>query len=150
MPWNWQRPDWPKFTWDSARLAAVENEFLVETGAFAGAVKHLLPEDRDQLTVESMTTEAVTTSEIEGEVLDRASVQSSIRKQLGLAAESRRARPAEQGIAEMIVDLHRSFADALSQETLFRWHQMLLRRRRDLLDIGRYRTASSPMQVVSG
>src|SRR5207244_2904910 len=97
-----------------------------------------------------MSTEAVTTSEIEGEVLDRASVQSSIRKQLGLAAESRRERPAEQGIAEMMVDLHRSFVGPLSQEVLFKWHQMLLRGRRDLLDIGRYRTGSSPMQVVSG
>jgi len=34
-------------------------------------VKHLHGDERDQLTVEAMSTEAVTTSEIEGEVLDR-------------------------------------------------------------------------------
>ena len=61
-----------------------------------------------QLAVEALSTEAVTTSEIEGEILDRASVQSSIRKQLGLSVEERRVRPAEQGIAEMMVDLYRS------------------------------------------
>lgn len=77
------------------------------TGVVVGTIKHLAPDEREQLTVETMSTEALTTSEIEGEILDRASVQSSIRKQLGLSTESRRVGPAEQGIAEMMVDLYR-------------------------------------------
>src|ERR1700690_4313697 len=105
MIWNWQKPDWPHFSWDRARLANPEAHFLVETGLLAGVFKHLGPEHREQLTVEAMSMEAVTTSEIEGEILDRASVQSSIRKQLGLTADHRRIRRAEQGIAEMMVDL---------------------------------------------
>jgi Fic family protein len=96
-----------------------------------------------------MSTEAVTTSEIEGEILDRVSVQSSIRKQLGLPTEERRVRPAEQGIAEMMVDLYRSFAEPLSEGMLFRWHRMVMSGRRDLKDVGRYRTGAEPMQVVS-
>lgn len=40
-----------------------------------------------------MSTEAVTASEIEEEILDRASDQSSIRKQLGLTSDDRRVRP---------------------------------------------------------
>ncbi len=140
MPWNWQKPDWPNFSWDKARLAQAEEQFLLETGMFVGTVKHLGPEDREQLKVDAMSTEALTTSEIEGEILDRASVQSSIRKQLGLATDERRARPAEQGIAEMMVDLYRGFSEPLSDETLFAWHQMLVRGRGDLRDIGRYRT----------
>ena len=95
MTWNWQQPDWPTFQWDRAHLEAAEKEFLVGGGMFVGTVRHLGNEERDQLTIEAMSTEAVTTSEIEGEVLDRASVQSSIRKQLGLAADERRVRPAE-------------------------------------------------------
>ena len=39
--------------------------------------------------IDALSVEAVTTSQIEGEVLDRASVQSSIRKQLGFAADKR-------------------------------------------------------------
>jgi len=119
-------------------------------GVFVGTVKHLGAEDTEQLTVDQMSSEAVTTSEIEGEILDRASVQSSIRKQLGLAAGSRGARPAERGIAEMMVDLYRTFAAPLSEETLFAWHRMLVRGRHDMRDMGRYRTSSEPMQVVSG
>jgi Fic family protein len=65
-----------------------------------------------------MTGEAVTTSEIEGEILDRANVQSSIRRELGLATDKRRVKPAEQGIAEMMVDLYRGFAQPLSEEMM--------------------------------
>src|SRR6516225_7875317 len=101
MSWNLEKPDWPKFRWNQARLALAEKEFLIGSGMLAGTVKHLADEEHEQLTVESMSTEAVTTSEIEGEVLDRASVRSSIRRQLGLAADNRRAAPAEQGVAEM-------------------------------------------------
>lgn len=150
MTWNWQRPDWPHFTWDKTRLAKAEEQFLLEAGMFAGTVKHLGPHDHEQLTVEAMSTEALTTSEIEGDILDRASVQSSIRKQLGLAADNRRVTPAEQGIAEMMVDLYRRFAEPLSNEMLFAWHNMLVHGRRDLRDIGRYRTDEEAMQVVSG
>src|SRR5882762_7866517 len=113
-------------------------------------VKHLAKEDVQQLRVEAMSTEAVTTSEIEGEILDRASVQSSIRKQLGLTVEERRVRPAEQGIAEMMVDLNGSFREPLSRETLFRWHKMIVSGRRDVKEVGKYRTGKEPMQVVSG
>ena len=150
MPWNWQKPDWPDFSWDKTRLAKAEEQFLLETGVFAGAIKHLGPDDREQVTVESMSTEALTTSAIEGEILDRASVHSSIRKHLGLAVDKRRARPAEEGVAEMMVDLYRRFQEPLSDEMLFAWHRMVVRGRRDLSDVGRYRTGDQPMQVVSG
>src|SRR5262252_8103111 len=108
MTWNWQQPDWPKFAWKAARLAAAEQQFLVAGGTFVGAIKHLGEDDRNQLTVEAMSTEAVTTSEIEGEILDRASVQSSIQRQLGLAADDRRVGAKEQGISEMMVGLYKT------------------------------------------
>src|ERR1700688_2249700 len=100
MTWNWQQPDWPLFAWDCARLQTAEQQFLLGGGVLVGTVKHLGSEEKDELTVEAMSSEALTTSEIEGEILDRASVQSSIRKQLGLETGTRRVRPAEQGVAE--------------------------------------------------
>lgn len=150
MIWNWQKPDWPNFRWDRARLEAAEKQFLISGGVFVGAVRHLAKEERDELTIEAMSTEALTTSEIEGEILDRPSVQSSLRKQLGIAANERRVRPAERGIAEMMVDVYRSFAEPLSAETLFRWHRMVMSGSRNLRLVGRYRTGAEPMQVVSG
>jgi len=150
MTWNWQKTDWPNFRWDETRLETAEKEFLVNGGVFIGTVRHLGQEERDHLTVEAMSTEAVTTSEIEGEILDRASVQSSLRRQLGLATDERRIRPAERGIAEMMVALYRSFAEPLSDEMVFRWHRMLMSGSRNLRDVGRYRSGAEAMQVVSG
>lgn len=150
MIWNWERPDWPNFTWDDTLLRKAEERFLVGAGVVSGALKHLDSTDRQELTVDAMSAEAVTTSEIEGEILDRTSVQSSIRRQFGLDADRRPVKPAEQGIAEMMVDLYRGFAIPLSDETLWGWHRMVTKGRRDLRNIGSYRTDHEPMQVVSG
>lgn len=150
MLWNWQQADWPHFTWNDSRLAKAEERFLLGAGIFLGTVKHLGDPERELLTVEAMSNEALTTSEIEGEILNRDSVQSSIRRQLGLVSDHRRVPPAEQGIGEMMVDLYRNFAGPLDHDTLFGWHRMLTSGRRDLRDIGRYRTHPEPMQVVSG
>ena len=150
MTWNWQQPDWPHFTWDRARLHKAEEHFLVGTGMFVGALKHLPAPDQEQLTIEAMSMEAVTTSEIEGQILDRASVQSSLRRQFGLAADRRRVGPAEEAISRMMVDLYRSHDKPLSGKMLFSWHRMLFAERRGLRDIGRYRTGNEPMEVVSG
>lgn len=119
-------------------------------GVVLGAMRHLDGESRARLVVDEMSEDAVTSSEIEGEVLDRESVQSSIRRQLGLATDARRVSPAEQGIAEMMVDLYRGFNRTLDEETLCTWHGMLMSGRRDLRNVGRYRAGRDPMQVVSG
>ena len=39
MRWNWQQPDWPKFTWQQPRLARAEQQFLLGAGTLVGAVK---------------------------------------------------------------------------------------------------------------
>jgi Fic family protein len=150
MIWNWQHPDWPNFTWDPTKIAGAEDQFLLGSGVVIGSVKHLDEQEHQHLLVELMSGEAVTTSKIEGEVLNRTSVQSSIQRQLGLAEDKRRASPAEHGIAEMMVDLYRSFREPLSQEMLFSWHRMVTAGRRDLADTGRYRAGNEPMQIVSG
>jgi len=150
MEWIWQQPDWPNFDWDKARFAKAEERFLIEAGVCVGAIKHLGSDDRDQLIIEAMSTEALTTSEIEGEILDRVSAQSSIRRQLGLGTDNQRVASAEQGIAEMMVDVYLSFAEPLSDDRLFAWHRMVTSGRQDLKDIGCYRTDKEPMQVVSG
>jgi Fic family protein len=150
MLWNWQRTDWPEFKWDREKLAAAENQFLRDGGVLVGTARHLGEDDRNRLQVEAMSAEALTTSKIEGETLNRSSVQSSVQRQLGLAFEKRRATPAEQGISELMVDLWRGYAEPLSNKVLFAWHEMTTKGRHDLKDVGRYRTSREPMQVISG
>jgi Fic family protein len=149
MLWNWEQPDWPNFSWDRTRLVQAEEQFLHGTGVLIGSAKHLGDDDRTRLIVEGMSGEAVTTSEIEGEILNRASVQSSIQRQLGIATDRRRIAPAEQGISELMVDHYRTVPEPLTEGMLSGWHRMTMSGRRDLNDVGRYRTSAEPMQVVS-
>jgi Fic family protein len=150
MQWNWQQDDWPQFSYQKSALADLEALFLRQSGVFLGAMKHVGAEDKDTLTVDLMSTEALKTSEIEGEILNRDSLQSSIRRNFGLDDKNPKIPPAEQGIAEMMVDLYKTFKQPLSHEQLFAWHGMLMKGRRDLHTPGAYRTHDDPMQVVSG
>jgi Fic family protein len=150
MKWNWQQKDWPHFTYDSALLKEREETFLLKSGVFLGTFQYLGEIDKSALIVDLISDEALKTSEIEGEILNRDSVQSSIRRHFGLAVDNRRVPPAEQGIGEMSADLYRDFEKPLSQEILFNWHALLMKGRRDIHEVGIYRTHIEPMQVVSG
>jgi Fic family protein len=150
MTWNWEKPDWPNFTHDSGALEPLEKQFLLKSGEFIGAYKHIGPDDQETLKIELISDEAVKTSEIEGEILNRDSVQSSLRHQLGLGVEQPGVKPAERGISKMMVDLYRGFATALADKTMFAWHTMLLTGDNSIKVIGGYRTHADAMQVVSG
>jgi Fic family protein len=150
MPWNWQHRDWPKFLFRTELLAEREATFLRQCGVIVGTMRHFPDEERLPLIVELISTEALKTSEIEGELLDRDSVQSSLRRQFGLQADTRRAEPAELGIAQTLSDLYRRFGSPIDHATLFQWHTWLMQGRTDLREIGKYRTHAEPMQVVSG
>lgn len=150
MRWNWQQPDWPNFAYDAARLRSREDQFLKSAGMLVGVIAHLDADDRQNLSIELLAQEAVDSSAIEGEILDRASVQSSVAKHLGIKADHRRANAAEAGAAELMASLFHSYREPLSDAMLFHWHALLMNGRRDLADIGRYRTHADPMQIVSG
>jgi Fic family protein len=150
MAWNWEQPEWPEFTYDPAVMEPLERQFLLHSGEFIGAFKHVGTDDRDTLKIELIGDEALKTSEIEGEVLDRDSVQSSLRQQFGLGSDQRQVPPAERGIAEMMVNLYKTFGEPLTHETMFAWHKMLMGGEERIRVIGGYRTHSDPMQVVSG
>lgn len=150
MTWNWQQKDWPQFRYDPTALAALEDKFLHQSGILLGAYKHIRDDDKQALTISLISEEALKTSEIEGEYLNRDSLQSSVRRQFGLQTDNGNISPAEQGIAEMMVDLYRHFDVPLTDGLLFAWHRMVMAGRRDVRDIGCYRTHEDPMQVVSG
>lgn len=150
MAWNWQQSAWPHFRWDENVLAPLEARFLQNVGEQIGSIRHVDAEDRSAILIDMMTGEAIKTSEIEGELLDRDSVQSSLRQQFGLDTDRRRVPPAEAGIAEMMVDLYRNYAEPLSHDALHRWHRMIANGRTDLTSLGAYRIGDTPMQVVSG
>jgi len=150
MLWNWKHRDWPTFSYDASRLADYEKQFLHKAGVLLGSLKHVKDAESELLKIELISDEALKTSEIEGELLNRHSLQSSIRRQFGLQADSQKISPAEEGISEMMVDLYTTYHKPLDHAQLFAWHKMLTKGRKDLQEIGAYRSHNDPMQVVSG
>ena len=105
MLWNWQQDRWPRFSYRSSEMEEMEREFLKRSGMLFGAYLHIDSVDKNQLTVELLSNEALKTAQIEGELLDRESVQQSIKRDLGLPTLPFKAPPSEQGIAHMMVAL---------------------------------------------
>jgi Fic family protein len=150
MARNWEEPGWPVFTYDPTTLKLLEAEFLLRSGEFIGAFKHVSQGDQDNLRIELISDEALKTSEIEGEILNRESVQSSLRYQFGLSDEQDGVPAAERGIAQMMVDLYLNFSKPLTDQAMFGWHSMLMGGDRTIKTIGAYRTHLEPMQIVAG
>ncbi|MBV1866321.1 MAG: Fic family protein [Marinosulfonomonas sp.] len=149
MIWNWQQPEWPNWRFDSEVIRPLEAQFLLDSGRLLGAWKHLQPDTQTQVKIDLLSDEAMKTSEIEGEFLDRESVQSSVRRQFGLTAD-RRSGLAEAGIARLMVACFQNFNAPLTDKMLFDWHELVCAGRTDLKTIGAYRDHNDPMQVVSG
>jgi Fic family protein len=110
---------------------------------------------RAEATLQTQTEEAVKSSEIEGEVLDRELVRSSIARRLGIDIGA--VTPADrhvEGVVEMILDATQHYHQSLTEERLFGWHAALFPTGRSGLRkiaVGSWRTdETGPMQVVSG
>lgn len=150
MKWNWQLPEWPEFTYDPTALHAAEARFLLGSGMLLGALVKLTDEDTARIHVDLLSDEALETSRIEGELLNRDSLQSSVRRQFGLPTDSRKVSAAEQGVAKVMVEVFRRFDEDLTAEMLCHWQELLMQGKRGLNDVGRFRTTEEPMQIVSG
>ena len=83
MNWIWQHPEWPAFAVGRTRLRPLEARLLYGAGRRIGSWRHLDTREQTELRVQWLSTEALETSAIEGEILDRESLQSSIRRHFG-------------------------------------------------------------------
>ncbi|TDR87259.1 Fic family protein [Enterovirga rhinocerotis] len=155
MPYIYQRPDWPGFRWDAARLSAPLAAVRHRQGRLIGRMQGLGLALRDETAFDMLAEDAVKTSEIEGEVLDMSAVRSSLARRLGLDDPVPAAiRRDADGIVEILVDAVQNHAAPLTEERLFAWHAALFPTGRSGLrriTVGDWRKPDGgPMQVVSG
>lgn len=153
MTYIWQRKEWPDFTWDTQAVDRNAYAYALEAGRLAGEVRHLPEDQKTDTLIDLMVSEAVKTSQIEGENFDRKDVRSSIRNQLGLNTRPEAVRdPKANGVAALMISVRDHFSEPLTAERLCEWQDRIIvgDRRRARLEVGRWRTSSEPMQIVSG
>lgn len=148
MPWNWNQPEWPKFTYDPALIAHQEKQFLMRIGSACAFLKTIEAKDFKRFVVEILSIEGQESSKIEGEILDRESLQSSIKKHFGIKA-SKKETQKETRMAAVLLAAYESFDQPLTHKMLYDWHLKLFDHDHDIDDIGKYRTHKEPMQIVS-
>lgn len=150
MLYNWQQQDWPEFAYDLREIEEMLLAFASETGYIDGVLQALPDHTQTETLIGIMVAEAIKTSEIEGEYLSRQDVISSIRNNLGLnTVPVPVADKKAQGAGLLMVQVQKTFADKLTEETLFDWHRTLLSENRRV-QTGTWRTHEAPMQVISG
>src|SRR5208282_282184 len=76
--------DWPRFRWSEKALAKPLADVRHKQGRLIGRMEALGFQLRAEATLQTLTEEVVKSSEIEGEVLNRDQVRSSIARRLGM------------------------------------------------------------------
>ena len=151
MRWIWQQPDWPDFHYDKSALEDRELAFRINSERLAGSFDALPMASQKDATIDLMLSEAIKTSAIEGEDLDRESVRSSL---LSLIASDTVPENTDQkaaGAALLLVDVRKNWQTPLTHELLGKWQSMAVPEQRyTSLLRGAYRNDPSPMQIVSG
>ena len=150
MAYNWQQKDWPDFAYDTLEIQEVLTAFSEQMGLAAGMVSAMDTELSTEVTIDLLVLEAMKTSQIEGEFLERNDVLSSIRNNLGLnktpvTVKDKRA----EGIGKLMVHVRQTYDMPLTREILWYWHEVLMTGNR-YINAGKWRAGNEPMQVISG
>jgi Fic family protein len=150
MKYNWQHSNWENFMFDDSVIDSLCMEFALETGELKGLVDSLSTEIQQETILQFMISEAVKTSEIEGEFFSRQDVMSSIKKNLGIGDAFGQIKDKNaQGIGKLMVTVRNSYSEKMTEFTIKQWHNILMEYSKRV-NPGEYRTGKEPMQIVSG
>ena len=96
-----------------------------------------------------MISEAIKTSEIEGEYMSREDVMSSINNNLGVKPTVIVKDKRASGIAKLILEVNQTINQPLTLTKILGWHKLLMEYN-SKINAGEWRKGTEPMQVVSG
>ncbi|WP_439504811.1 Fic family protein [Sediminibacterium sp.] len=148
--YNWQQTDWPLFHYS---LEQVEDDLMLfseKVGWVSGILEALPETTRTEAIIDIILTEAIKTSEIEGEYPNRIDVLSSIRKNLGIHGNVEYIKDkSAEGLGKLMIDVRKTFKEPLTEEVLFYWHKLLMTDAQKI-EVGKWRTHDDPMLIVSG
>lgn len=148
--YNWQYTDWPRFVYDENIIDELAMKFAELSGRLSGTFDVLEDQLRVDEIINLMIAEALKSSEIEGEMLPREDLLSSIRNNMCLqvppiAVRNKNAR----NVASLMMKVRENYNEPLSEKMLKSWHGILFHEAH-YINAGEYRKGVNPMQIVSG
>lgn len=156
MNWIWQRPNWPVFTWKMEKLTQTLRSAIQSQGLLLGKVGSIEENEIKENCLDNLLQNIITSSAIEGEILNVQSVRSSLAKRLGVADNKQSVHcpitERTEGLADLLLDAIQNIDQPLTLDRLFTWHGWLFPSSELGLkphQIGCLR-GHEPMQVISG
>ncbi|RLA66336.1 MAG: Fic family protein [Epsilonproteobacteria bacterium] len=150
--WIWEHADYPNFQHNHTKLDTVLSQVSRNTGILEGTINTLNASNTISIQLDAVTNEILASSEIEGEILNRDSVRSSVRKKLDVTFDYTNDRSTHHtdGLVDVLIDSSFNH-EPLTEERLHGWHNALFPTGYSgmtKIDVAKYR--EEEMSVVSG
>lgn len=126
--WAWQKADWPSFSYDENLVKKTNIAFTQAIGALNSKITNtLLPENNAEETwAKIITTELISSSRIEGVILEQNKTYNSVRHVLGLNHEKASSTEYAQQIGKLFTKVYQEFDEPLSKQLLNKWNSTVL------------------------
>lgn len=150
MKYFWQHREFPNFHFKIEEYSSHFQEFAAQLGEVNGLFVNVSEANKKEIILQVILSEALKTSEIEGEYFSREDVMSSLQKQLGISdyvtpSKDKRAN----AISELMIQVRNDYQNPLSLQMLREWHQTLMKIDKTVRE-GEWRTSTDAMQIISG
>jgi len=150
MEYHWQDKDWANFRYNREAIREIVPAFLEKSAVMEHALQGLNTAEQQEEIVRFMISEAITTSEIEGEYISRQDLMSSIKNRLGLNTTPKSVKDKRAiAVTNLLVAVRNSYEKKLTETDIKHWHSLLFENSKTI-KAGKWRTGSEPMQVISG
>ena len=150
MIYNWQLREWANFTFNRDAISDIVSFFIEKEGEADVVLQSLNSEELQEELIRCIISEAITTSEIEGEYISREDLMSSIKNKLGLNVKPETVKDKRAlAISNLLIEVRNSYNHRLTEKKIKQWHHFLFEDSKTI-QAGKWRTSSESMQVVSG
>lgn len=147
-----QHNHWTDFSYDKEKVLSALANVRYMQGKLLGRMCNLGFSLREEAMLTTLTLDVLKSTEIEGELLNKEQVRSSIARRLGLNVSGLvNSTRNVDGVVEMMLDATQRYNEPLTEERLFGWHAALFPTGWTgmyRIEVGQYR--SGEMHVVSG
>lgn len=139
----YEQDAWPEFHFDLQNLSSLLESCHIEQGRLLSKMEMLGLSEKEDKVLATVTSDVIKSSEIEGYVLNKEQVRSSIARRLGLECSGLVASDRNiDAVVEMMLDATQNYENPLTKKRLFGWHACLFPTGYSgmyKIDVGQYR-----------
>ncbi len=151
--WIWEYDEYPNFKYNKEKLEPLLRDISFEQGKLKSFMLLMDEQSSKYSLAQTLENEIIASCEIEGEILNRDSVRSSIKQKLGLESHQHyKALRKEDNYVDILIDANTNYDEDLRTEKLFGWHNAMFEKGYSgfsKIKVAQFR-GDGAMQIVSG